>query len=206
MPLSLVQVVAPALEPVSLDALKLHLRLDTDAQDTLLAVYLAAAREYVERWTGRQLLTALYTLTLERWPHAQGFALPRPPLQAVTGTYTDAAAVVHPLGITYVDGAGVTQTWDPSAYWVDTASEPGRVLLGDLASWPVLGAVPQPVRVTYTAGYGPSGTAVPAALKAAILLGGADLFEHAESQSEVRLEENMTVQRLLWSYRLVECG
>jgi len=42
---------------------------------------------------------------------------------------------------------------------------------------------------------------VPASVKAAVLLLTADLYENREAQSPVTLQENKTVERLLWPYR-----
>lgn len=55
----------PAVEPVSLDLLREHLRLDEDFDDSLLETYLAAARDSAEKYLGRALIpqTLQYTLS-----------------------------------------------------------------------------------------------------------------------------------------------
>lgn len=202
MPLTLQSVQGPIDEPITIPELKAHLRLDTDALDTLLRIYLAAAREMVELFTRRQLLTAQYELSLDYFPWHPWRALPsyqydiawreridvpRPPLQAVDA-------------LRYLDGANLWQVVDPSLYVVDTASEPGRIQPIPSSTWPLTTRTLNAVVVEFTAGYS-SASDVPGSLKAAILLMAADLFEHAEAQVEAKLEENQTVMRLLWPYR-----
>lgn len=53
--------VTPATEePVTLDEAKQHLRIEHDADDALIGALITAARESVERFTGRALVSASY--------------------------------------------------------------------------------------------------------------------------------------------------
>jgi uncharacterized phiE125 gp8 family phage protein len=194
MPLSLVQVTPPAVEPVGVDELKLHLRLDTSEQDTMLAMLLTAARQMLEETLWRQMIVATWSLHLDAWQTC--IQVPRPPLANMvpTGQEPD-------LGIAYVDSAGMVQVLDPSTYQVDTASQPGRIQLTDL---PALGTGLTPVTITYQAGYGFQASDVPAPLRQAILLFAADMYEHTEAQAETRLTENITVCRLIGPCRNLE--
>ena len=54
----------PASEPVTLDLLSKHLRLDQDFDDTLLSGYLTAARSSAETFLGRALITQTLQFTL----------------------------------------------------------------------------------------------------------------------------------------------
>lgn len=186
----LVLVTPPAEEPVSLAEAKLHLRVDHMEEDALIRALITAAREYVEMYTRRQLVTATWRLTLDCWPGC--LRPPRPPLVAVTT-------------IAYRDSTEVLQVVDPTTYRVDTSREPGRILLTTGASWPVAAPVPGAVQVEYTAGYG-AASAVPATFKQAILLYTGDLYEHREARDEGRFPENLTVCRLLWGVSVVEVG
>jgi len=194
MPLSLVQVTPPATEPVSVDEFKMYLRLDTDAQDTMLAALIMAARQMLEVSLWRQCITATWALLLDAWQPV--IEVPRPPLANMIPTVTE-----PDLGIAYIDSAGVVQVLDPATYQVDMASQPGRILL---SSMPALGSGLTPVTITYQAGYGDLPTDVPAPLRQAILLFAADMYEHTEAQAEHRLEENTTVCRLIGPYRNLE--
>jgi uncharacterized phiE125 gp8 family phage protein len=175
--------IPPAVEPVTLQEAKDHLRLDTDAHDPLVQMQIQAAREHVEMFTRRQLVVATYLLTLPAF--AAVIPLPLPPLHAV-------------MQVQYRDPQGVLTVLDPSAYTVDTSSEPGRLYVTTI---PPTATALDAVQITFEAGYGPTGSDVPGRLRAAILLLMADLYEHAEAQAEVRLQDNTTAWRLLWGAR-----
>lgn len=180
----------PTEEPVTLAEAKLYLRIDHDVEDGLLSALLVAAREYVEMYTRRQLVTATWELTLDTWPAC--IRPPRPPLQAVTA-------------LTYLDSTATLQTLDPSAYQVDITVEPGRIVPAAGASWPALAPVPGAARVRYTAGFG-AAAAVPETYKAAIKLLLGDLYEHREARDEGAFPDNPTVARLLWGVSILEVG
>lgn len=168
--MALVLVTAPTVEPLDLATqVKPHLRVDIADDDTLIAGYLTAARVHVEQAVCRRaLITQTFDLYLDGWPKGDFLQLPRPPLQSVTGVY-------------YTPDGGSEQTFASSNYVVDTASEPGRVVLASSASWP--GGTLKPangVRVRFVAGYGAAGTAVPGPIKSAILLMVGDLYENRE--------------------------
>jgi uncharacterized phiE125 gp8 family phage protein len=73
-------------------------------------------------------------------------------------------------GITYVDQAGVTQTWSSAEYTVDIYSRPALVYLAYGCVWPSIRGDERGIAVTYTAGFGAAGTAVPYELRQAVLL------------------------------------
>lgn len=59
----------PAAEPVTLTVAKSHLRVTIDDDDDLIALYLAAAREGVEAFLARSLVTKGYRQTLDSFPY-----------------------------------------------------------------------------------------------------------------------------------------
>lgn len=146
---------APATEPVTLTELQTHLRVTVNEESELITSLGKAARETVERLTGRSLITQTLRLTLDEFPDWE-IRLPRPPLVSVTS-------------ITYVDAAGTTQTLSASLYRVDTYSEPGRIEPAYGEVWPSAREVAGAVNVLYVAGYG-AAAAVPYNLKLAIKL------------------------------------
>lgn len=162
------QVIAPASEPVTLAELKEELRLLTSAHDDLLTRHLTAAREQVESFTRRALITSTWEATWGRWPSswpracrdASQFAgrvltLPRANLQAVTW-------------VKYLDEDGTLTEFASTDYSVDTDSVPGRIVLKPSNSWPTLGDYPNAVRIRFTAGYGDTAATVPQSLRLAI--------------------------------------
>lgn len=165
----LTQSTAPTVEPVSLEEARkqVALPLNYTAHDSELVHLITAARQRAEAITGRQLCTATWDLYLEQFPADNIIRLPKPPLSSVTS-------------ITYVDLDGSPQTWSSANYVVSTSREPGVVRLAYGISLPSVRYQPDAIRVRYVAGYG-GASAVPSALKAALLLTLAHWFDHRTS-------------------------
>ena len=188
MPLTLKQATAPASEPITLAEAKLHLRVDFDDDDTLIAGQIVTAREVVEGIARRALISQSWDLVLDAFPGERYIELPLPPLQSVTS-------------VIYVDEDGDEHTFSSTNYVVDTYREPGRLVLTSSASWPsdTLQETAG-VRVRFVAGFGDDGDDVPAKYKQAILLMVGHYYEHREAVSDERLLETLPVgvQALLW--------
>lgn len=170
----------PGIEPVSVEDMLDHARI-IDANDAgYIASCIAVARRAAERHTRRQLVTATWKLTLDRFPVAYPCAihLPRPPLQSVTS-------------IKYIDGGGVERTVLSTAYEKDVDCEPGRVYPIYGTCWPMARLQPNAVTILYKAGYGglaptdvQSAAAVPMEIKHAIKMIAAHLYEIRQSVLE----------------------
>ena len=104
----------PTTEPVALEDLTAHCRVEITTDDDLIAALGIAARERVELDTGRALCTQTWILYGSAFPASstRPINLDHPPLQSAT--------------ITYTDTAGTAATWAVADYQVDTASVPGR--------------------------------------------------------------------------------
>lgn len=153
-----VQHAAPSVEPVSLADAKQALRLTGADEDGYLTNRIVEARRLVERWLGRQLITATWKLYLDEFPDE--VLLEKLPVATVTS-------------ITYVDLDGTTQTLASADYQTDITSQdtPARIMPAYGKSWPDTRAdTYNAVCVTFTAGYGAAATSVPDTIKAAILL------------------------------------
>jgi uncharacterized phiE125 gp8 family phage protein len=166
-------ITAPTVEPLTLAEARLHLRLDSDDTEPnpLITALIVAARERAELETSRQLITATWSLVLPAFPCGV-IELPRPPLVSVTG-------------VTYVDLAGVTQTWSSSEYQFIAPSGPycGRGLLAPRYGYTYPDTQPDTlaaVTVTFTAGYGANASSVPQSIKQAMLLLISDWYQHPE--------------------------
>lgn len=132
----------PTLEPVTLQEAKDHMRVAADFENELIASLIQTARRDAEIWTRRQFFTATLTLKLDDFPDGTApICLPCPPLQSVTS-------------VAYVDANGDTQTLVAGTdYTVDTASEPGRIILPYNGAWPSPRAQPNAVTIVYVAGW-----------------------------------------------------
>ncbi len=160
-------VTQPTEEPLSLDEVKAHLRVDGAEEDALLSHYLQAARLTAERQCWRQIAKATLEWSIDCFPADECLFIPRPPLISITS-------------IKYVDPNADTQTFDPVNYYVDPLGEPGRVVLKSGSAWPVTNLQPGSVLVRYEAGYADAAS-VPADLKTALLLLVGHLYENREA-------------------------
>lgn len=158
----------PTEEPITLDDAKAHLRVDNDdaGENAWITTAIQAAREQVENDTRRALFTQTLRLNLDRFPLGNTIQIPRPPLQSVAS-------------ITYVDSNGDTQTWASSNYIVDTASEPGRIVLAYGKTWPTAREQANAVAVNFVAGW--TSLTMPAAVKQLMYLWVGHWHENREA-------------------------
>jgi len=188
--MALVLVTAPSEEPIELSEAKNHLRIDGTDEDTLISGLIATAREHAEHFTRRAFITQTWELWLDAWPDGECITLPLPPLQSV--------AHVKYYGIDDTE-----YTFDSANYFVDTNNEPGRVVLGYSKSWPTLTLRPaNGIVVRYVCGYG-AASAVPQAIKQAMLLHIGAMFENREAVVSGSVNVlPMAYGALLWPYRV----
>lgn len=164
---SLKRTTAPTVEPVSLAEAKAHCRVDISTDDTLIEGYIRAARELVEDYLDRSLVSQQYVMRLDSFPAE--IELPRPPM-AASGTATA-------VTITYTIADGSTATLGASEYRVDRDATPGRVRTLYNGSWPSHLLDANSVSVTWWAGYGADGTSVPQRIKNAMLMTILELYD-----------------------------
>lgn len=169
--------VEPIQEPITLQELRDQCRIDVQdaGQDSLLSLYITAARDYVEWLTERTFHQKTLLWVLDDWPlYTELVMLP------------GATPLIGIDSITYKDSAGVDTVWGSGNYVLDTYSVPGgfrpayNVTLPDFTPYPV-GAI----RIQGTAGIA---TASPPAeaharIKQPILLLAASMFENREAES-----------------------
>jgi uncharacterized phiE125 gp8 family phage protein len=176
--MALRMIVAPAVQPLTLEEVKQHLRVDYTDSDSIISAYIEAATSYVEgehSFTGRALVTQTWELVIDHFP-VHEIKIPLPPLQSIDS-------------IKYDDTAGDEQTLATTQYYVDDVSEPAWVV-PIVGGWPtaVLDAI-NSVRIRFTAGY-PATTDsppdlrgnIPSAIKQAMLLHIGSFHEHREEQ------------------------
>lgn len=167
--MALTLISAPAAEPITLAEAKAHCRVDTSDDDTLFAIYIAAARSKAEHITGRRFITQTWKQTLDAWPVGNDVQLLVPPVASISS-------------VTYVDTAGTTQTLASTAYTLDAATGPaGWLLPADGTEWPDTDDVVNAIAITMVSGYGAAGSAVPSDLRAWMLLTIGYLYAQREA-------------------------
>jgi uncharacterized phiE125 gp8 family phage protein len=188
-------VTGPASEPLTTAEAKLQSRVDSDqtAEDALIDEYVAGARQHFERQTGRQVITATWQVTLDRFPAGRTpIRLPKPPLLSV-------------VSVTYTDTSGTTQTWSADDYQAVAPSgpyaAPGLLFPKPLKSYPSTYSGPAAVTVEFTAGYG-AAAAVPEVVKDALRSIVADLYLNREAQIVGTIvSDNRTTMRMVNAFR-----
>lgn len=186
--MALIQITAPATEPVTLAEIKQHLRIPdstsggSTAEDSYLYMLGKVARKQAENLIKRQCIHATWQLVLGKFPD-KIIELPRPPLSTVS---TD-------ISITYVDSSGATQTVPTTAYTIDRTAVPPRIFPSTAVEWSdyeVSTERPNPVTVQYVSGYSSvASTAIPDNLKLWILMKTAQLYEYREPVSNDQFRE-----------------
>ena len=168
----------PASEPLTLAETKSYLKVTGTADDTLLNPLITAIRSSCEDWTGRALVTQTWTLWRDGFPHRQRDRLPHDGYFELPVDFADEAQRVIPIprpplqSVAFLktyDTANPATTFDAGKYFVDTASEPGRIVLNPAGSWPAGLRPANAVEIEFVAGYGDA-AAVPDALKQGMLL------------------------------------
>lgn len=180
----------PVSEPVTLAEVKAHLRVEQNADDSLLSALITAARLLVEQQTGRALLPQTWRLWLDMWPDDVKLVLPKPPLRSVTNVTLYAAD----------DSSAV---WTSSAYRVDSAVQLGQIQLREGQGWPSLSRSQSGLSITFVAGYADA-TSVPEPLKLAIKHLVAHWYERRGEATGHLAEVPFGATALIAPYRLVQ--
>lgn len=162
------------------------------SEDALIESLIVAAREYVETFTKRALITQTWKHYLSEWPSKDEVLMPLGNLQSVAS-------------VKYKDTAGTQTTWDTSDYIVDTESVPGRIVPAYGKSWPTTTLYPvNPIEIQFVCGYGSTAASVPQSIRNAMLLliGHWYLNREAVIVGSISKELEFTVSSLLQPYRL----
>lgn len=159
--MSLTLITPPAAEPVTLAELKEHLKISGAAEDALLSGLLVAARQTIEARFQIAVMPQGWRLELDGAPDA-AVILPLSPVMSV-----DAVGVRR---------NGVTEALAPASY--DAQIGPvGRVRVRAPAAGDGLGALV----ISFTAGW-PDASSAPEAMKLAIRILAAHLYENREGE------------------------
>jgi uncharacterized phiE125 gp8 family phage protein len=165
--MTLVMTSGPLAEPVSVAEAKAHMRIDTDAEDALIASLIVTSRLHIEAALGLALLTQAWSYFVDAWPRNREIVLPLKPVQAVATVRVWAQD-------------GTSQTVSTDTYTLDGEGVPPRLVLSRSAAPPAPGRSASGIEIAFSAGYGDAGTDVPAPIRQALLLLIAHWFENRE--------------------------
>jgi hypothetical protein len=187
---------------------QLELDADDSTKNTQIELYITAAREMVEEYTGLALITQVWKLTLDHWPNdrqqwwsgtrqgsvdelmqsgrASQVLLPRYPLRSVDTINSDGVAVTI-----------------ATVFIVDTQQKPGRLIVKRGYTWPVVLDNANGIDIQYTAGYGQDSSDVPASLRLAIIQMAAYMFEHRGDCDTASAMKMSGAQSLVNSYKVI---
>jgi uncharacterized phiE125 gp8 family phage protein len=177
----------PAIEPVTLDELKLFARIDGSDEDTLLEGFIKSARLLTENYLNKALIEQTITLKMDFWPD-ESIELPRPPLISITAVET-------------LSESDVATVYSSSNYYTVTTSEPGLLVLKNSVVLPY-----NSVRyyggyqIRYKAGYGATAASVPQAIRDSIKQWATAMYENRAVGSEPPIE----IKTMLNNYRLFQ--
>jgi uncharacterized phiE125 gp8 family phage protein len=179
----------PIAEPISLEEARGQCRVEAygtpaaHPDDLMIEIYISAAREWVESYTGVAMCPQTLELSLDAFPASTDpeIEITRGPVRAITS-------------VKYADESQVERTLSEDAYALDTFSDRIWLLPAAESEWPTAGAFANAVKIRYEAGYdipggSPQDNPLPRAAKVAMLLLVGHLYRNREATIERALAE-----------------
>ena len=181
----------PNLEPVTIEEVKAHLRVDGSDEDALLASLVLTSRLHIEAALSIALVAQSWRMVLDVWPKNGIVAMPIAPVMMIEDVRVIAAN-------------GDVNTVAADTYHLDVAGRPRR-LMPLAGAWPSPGRRTAGIEIDLIAGYGATAADVPAPIRQALLLLIAHWYEHRDPFEIGAPQTNVpnAVSRLLGPYRAV---
>lgn len=182
----------PGDTPISLDEAKAHLRIQQDAEDSLIASLIQAVTDYFDvpnGVIGKALYTQTWALSVPNVDERFRIVLPITPVQSVST-------------ITYYDGSNVQQSLTVGDFHLYGNEDWAYLYPKDGISWPGVFSREDAITVTFVAGFG-AAAAVPQGIKQAMLLLLSHWYENRSSSIVGTSAQEMptSVQSLVNLYR-----
>lgn len=165
----------PALEPISLELAKSHLRVTDASEDALISMYIKSAREVVEHRIGRALINQTLEFTLDKFP-CGSIKFP------ISNVYEIAS-------IKYINSVGTETTLDASNYSLDSYSLINKIIPAYGFSYPAVLAIDNCIKIQFKAGYGADAETVPSNVIAWMLLAIGSMYANRETVIDGRISE-----------------
>tara|TARA_R100000664_G_scaffold10621_1_gene17520 strand:+ start:503 stop:1114 length:612 start_codon:yes stop_codon:yes gene_type:complete len=185
---------AASSEPIAVSEAKNFLRVDTNEDDAFIGTIISSAREYVEEFTGYQLLSATWIQYLDRFPYKAN--------QAIELLMNPVSAITH---IKYYDSDNTLQTWSSSNYDTDLKGKPARITKSYNTTYPTTYERTNAVEIKFVAGYAStSSTGFPKQLLNAMYLIIGHLYENRQDVivGKIAYEIPKGADSILRKYRL----
>lgn len=163
----------PAIEPVTVDEVKVHQRIIGSDQDAVISGLITAARQVVENHTGRHLIDQTWQGVTDRW---------MVPFELIGN-----ARIIQ--SVSYYAEDNVSTTMASEQYYLITSGLVPVLYFFDGVILPSIAARADAVKVLLTAGYGALAEDVPMAIRQAILLLVGHYYENRESTTPVSVNE-----------------
>ena len=164
--MGLMQLSGPSAEPLTLDEIRAHVRVDGGMEDALLQSLLLTSRLHIEAALGLALITQRWRLVLDLWPQDGVVDLPLSPVLSI-----DEIRVLGRDGTVHVVAG--------SDYQLDASARPARIVRHE-GSWPGPGRKVAGIEIDFTAGFGGTSNDVPEPVRQALLLLVAHWYEHRD--------------------------
>jgi len=159
--MTLTLLIGPAVEPLELDDVKAHLRLDGADEDAMLAGLITTSRLHIEAALGLALNDQTWRWQADCWPPNSVVELMTRPLRSVTQIVVRAEDTTPTIV-------------DPADYIVDPAK--GRIVPHG-KNWPQPGMRLAGIEIEFVAGFGSDATDVPEPIRQALRLLVAHWYE-----------------------------
>lgn len=169
-------------EPVSLDELRAHLRIELNDEDSYLTLLISAARGVAENYIDGIIADRSFTYVIDEFPSV--IKLPIRPVDSSS------------IEVTYVDEDGVSQTLNE--FGVSSDKFKISIFPAYGSDWPKTEKGFNKVTVTFTAGIGAFEGSMPTYVKHAILMIASTLYDQREDHTaQVKLNTVPTSSQLL---------
>jgi uncharacterized phiE125 gp8 family phage protein len=170
--MTITTITPPASEPVSLGEAKLFLRVDHNAEDSLIAMLIGAAREAVEAGIGRALITRRVRESLDIWRR-----------ESVNGAVLGLGPVTNVVAVRLLADNGSQSVIDPDRYRLEGQRDRPRLVFaaGVPATLRQIGGI----EIEYDCGFADDASELPVALRLATLQIVGALYELREGDGAI---------------------
>lgn len=193
----------PTVDPVTVDEVKLHLKIDHDAEDLLLAGYISAARVVCEKQLQRTLITTTWRTMLPGFPFGcPAWSRRGNPALPANAIFLENGPVQSVANVSYLDPDGILCMLPAQAYQLQVWSGLDVLVPEHGTAWPATQSGLQSVTVDYVAGFGDAAANIPAPIRSWILLAVGDLYAQRLRSGEKPVVPHQFVEGLLDAYKV----